>query len=454
MQATAMAKRPGIMSVEESRDKVRAIYTFIGETLYYNRPDLELQGETVNAALLLSLLTALVGGRALIIGEPGLGKTTAAEYICSLLYNFPLGVIWSSEVSGHPEQTEEKIVGRPNLGRLNQGEEVVVWSTFARLPVKIVDEINRLPETKQSLILDGLERGKWEYLNQGLLNDEFCLFATANYQDQGTNTLVPPLLDRFDIMVESKHPGANIASLIGRATGGDLCLRDAATEAAFMEALQQANQRQETRPDWTVLHQRFADAVHQHCGLTLLSVGERRAVRQAITALELDLAANALLRMVLAELSFCCKYGQKRSSEVCDEGCHYTGYLCYEVRNCASNRLPASILHYAQALAWWLGSPQVEVEHVRTILPYTLAHRTHWRESYLLARESEPRREPLLLHAAKQATNVIFRRFHEQRYEIMQSLHLAARLRDGEDVQLPHGDHPLYAEIRRDLGLE
>jgi MoxR-like ATPase len=72
--------------------------------------------------------------------------------------------------------------------------------------VKIVDEINRLPETKQSLILDGLERGKWEYLSQGLINDEFCLFATANYQDQGTNTLVPPLLDRFDIVVESKHP--------------------------------------------------------------------------------------------------------------------------------------------------------------------------------------------------------------------------------------------------------
>ena len=94
-------------------------------------------------------------------------------------------------MSGHPEQTEEKIVGRPNLGKLNQGE-VVVWSTFARLPVKIVDEINRLPETKQSLILDGLERGKWEYLNQGLINDEFCLFATANYQDQGTNTWCHP----------------------------------------------------------------------------------------------------------------------------------------------------------------------------------------------------------------------------------------------------------------------
>ena len=75
----------------------------------------------------------------------------------------------------------------------------------------------------------------------------------------------------------------------------------------------------------------------------------------------MTLEANALLRMVLAELSFCCKYGQKRSSEVCDEGCHYTNYLCYEVRNCASNRLPGSVYRYAQALAWWCGSPHVDL---------------------------------------------------------------------------------------------
>jgi hypothetical protein len=158
--------------------------------------------------------------------------------------------------------------------------------------------------------------------------------------------------------------------------------------------------------------------------------------------------------MMLAELSFGCKYGQKRSSEVCDDGCHYTGYLCYEVRNCASNRLPGSLYRYAQALAWWLGAPRVEVEHMRTVLPYTLAHRAQWRESYLLARERERRREPILLHAARQATMVVFRRFDEQRHDILAALHSAARLMDGEDLPLPQGDHPLYAEIRRDLQLE
>ena len=92
----------------------------------------------------------------------------------------------------------------------------MIWSYFSMLPAKIVDEINRLPETKQSSSSgDGIDRGKWEYLNSSIINEEFCLFATANYQDRGSHTIIAPLLDRFDVMVESKHPGANMAFQIG-----------------------------------------------------------------------------------------------------------------------------------------------------------------------------------------------------------------------------------------------
>jgi MoxR-like ATPase len=437
----------------DCRQKARDIYAFISEQLYLGRADLDVHGESVNSTLLLCLLTALGGGKALLIGEPGLGKTTAAEYICTLVYGVPLGVIWSSVVSGHPEQTEEKIIGRPDLGKLSQGEEVVVWSHFARLPVKIVDEINRLPETKQSLILDGIERGKWEYLNQGLINDEFCLFATANYQDQGTNALIPPLLDRFDVLVESKHPGANISYLIGRTSSREAILRHEPSEAAFLDVLRNSAEGESKQKALEVVHRRYRRALRDRCGVPVMSRRERRIIRQEMAALEVELAASTFLRMVLAEFSFCCKYGQKRSGEMCGEGCHYTGYLCYEVRNCASNRMPGAIQRYAQALAWWLGETCVKVEHVRTVLPYVLGHRIQWRESYLLARERENRHEPLLLYAARQATMEIFRRFHEQRHDIMQALHVAARMKDGEDLVLPQGDHPLYAEIRRDLEL-
>ncbi len=432
---------------------IHTLYDFISEHLYLSRPDLEVGGEKFNSALLLSLLTALLGGKELVIGEPGLGKTTSAEYVCALLYRIPLGVLWGSEVAGHPEQTEEKMVGRPDLGKLNRGEEQVVWSNFVQLPVKIIDEINRLPETKQSLILDGVDRGNWEYLNQILLKDEYCLFATANYQDQGTQTLIPPLLDRFDVMVESKHPGANLSFFISQQEEKkDNVLRDPECEREFYAVLldKAAPEGKETKLE--EMGERFAGLLRERHNLTTLKKDERRALRATLAGIEFSAEASAFTRTALTELSFCCTYGQKRSNEECPEGCHYSGYLCYQVRNCASNRLPTSLRRYAQALAWLLSSAQVEAEHVRCVLPFVLAHRVQWRDTYVSAREREARRDPLPLHLAKQAVADIWHRFSEQREQILGALAQAARILAGEDLQALEGDHPIFVEIKRDLG--
>ncbi|HJY80571.1 MAG TPA: AAA family ATPase [Candidatus Binatia bacterium] len=432
---------------------IHTLYDFISEHLYLSRPDLEVGGEKFNSALLLSLLTALLGGKELVIGEPGLGKTTSAEYVCALLYRIPLGVLWGSEVAGHPEQTEEKMIGRPDLGKLNRGEEQVVWSNFVQLPVKIIDEINRLPETKQSLILDGVDRGNWEYLNQILLKDEYCLFATANYQDQGTQTLIPPLLDRFDVIVESKHPGANLSFFISQQEEKkDNVLRDPECEREFYAVLldKAAPEGKETKLE--EMGDRFAGVLRERHNLTTLKKDERRALRATLAGIEFSAEASAFTRTALTELSFCCTYGQKRSNEECPEGCHYSGYLCYQVRNCASNRLPTSLRRYAQALAWLLSSAQVEAEHVRCVLPFVLAHRVQWRDTYVSAREREARRDPLPLHLAKQAVADIWHRFSEQREQILGALAQAARILAGADLRPLEGDHPIFVEIKRDLG--
>jgi MoxR-like ATPase len=433
---------------------IHDLYDFISEHLYLNRPDLEVSGERFNSTLLLSLLTALLGGKELIIGEPGLGKTTSAEYVCSLLYRIPLGVLWGSEVAGHPEQTEEKMVGRPDLGKLNRGEEQVVWSNFVQLPVKIIDEINRLPETKQSLILDGVDRGNWEYLNQILLQDEHCLFATANYQDQGTQTLIPPLLDRFDVMVESKHPGANLSFLISQQEKKDALLRDPECEREFYALLLEKTAPTEKIAKLEEAGRHFAALLHERHSLATLEKEQRQTLREVIAGLDFTPEASAFARTALAEFSFCCTYGQKRSNEECPEGCHYSGYLCYQVRNCASNRLPISLRRYAQALAWFQRRAQVEVEHVRGVLPFIIAHRIQWRDSYVSAREREARHDPLPLHLAKQAAAAVWHRFTEQQEQIMSALARAAHILAGEDLQPLEGDHPLFVEIKRDLGEE
>ncbi|RLB07189.1 MAG: hypothetical protein DRG50_03580 [Deltaproteobacteria bacterium] len=436
------------------QERIRGIYGYISENLYLNRPDIEIKGEKFNSALLFGLLTGLNGGKELIVGEPGLGKTTSAEYVGSILYRYPLGVIWGSEVSGHPEQTEEKIIGRPHLGELNKGREVVVWTNFAQIPVKIVDEINRLPETKQSMILNGVDRGNWEYLNEILINDEYCLFATANYQDRGTNTIIAPLIDRFDILVESRHPGPNIAFTIGKEAKLNHPLRHPQYEKELHQILRGNKSYEEKMAMAEEICDLFGKYMKENLGLEGLNKEERREIKEEMLNIDFDLDANAFVRMILAELSFCHKYGQKRSVEVCEEGCHYTGYLCHHIKNCASNRLPISIRNYSQALAWFLEDDEVDLEHVRMVIPYTLAHRIQWRDSYISKKEGEGRNDPFQIYLAKEATEETFQRYNEQREYLVEALSLACRAFVGEEITPLDGDHPIYEEIKKDIGAK
>jgi MoxR-like ATPase len=443
--------REKTMNNDNIREKVRSIYNFIQENLYLNRPDMTIAEEPYNSALLFSLLTALNRGKEIIIGEPGLGKTTSAEYICALIYRFPLGLIWASEVSGHPEQTEEKIIGRPDLGKLNRGEEVVVWSYFAQLPVKIVDEINRLPETKQSMILDGVDRGNWEYLNDVIINEEYCLFATANYQDRGTNTLIAPLIDRFDVMVESKHPGPNIAFLIGMKNRHDNILRNPEYERKFQEILMERMNYQEKMKRVEELCNSFGDHMEKNLNVKSLSREERDSIRKSMQEVPIDLDANAFLRTLIAELSFCYKYGQKRSDENCEEGCHYTGYLCHHIKNCISNRFPISVRTYSQSIAWFMGHDSVNIEHMKTALPYILAHRIQWKDEYISQKQNESRRDPFQIYMAKEMVNEVYRRYNEQSHHIKNAFSVAYHSLMGEDIEPVEGDHPIYSEIKRDM---
>lgn len=431
--------------------QVMEIYQFINDHLYFNRPDMEVKGELFNSAILLSLLTGLMKGKELIIGEPGLGKTTSAEFVCSLIYQFPLGVIWGSEVSGHPEQTEEKIVGRPDLGKLNRGEEDVVWTNFSQIPVKIVDEINRLPETKQSMILDGVDRGNWEYLNEMIINEEYCLFATANYQDGGTNTIIAPLIDRFDVMVESRYPGANLSFLIGKIKGKDRILRHPKYEKDFFRILKSKISYEKKISKIDEICNTFGEYVNETLKVKPLRREDREQIRVEVEKLDLDLDASAFTRMLLSELSFCERYGQKRTVETCEEGCHYTGYLCHQIKNCASNRLPTSIKLYAQGLAWLLEDSSIDIEHIKTIAPYTISHRVQWKDEIISQRERAKRDDPFPIFLAKEAVRLVFQRYREQSEHIKDALAIGSRIFQGESMEPLEGDHPLYAEIKKDI---
>jgi len=424
-------------------ERINEIYEFISKKLIYTRNDISISGKSYNSTLLVSILTALVSGKQLIIGEPGLGKTTTSEYVASLFYSLPLEVIWNSEIHGNPEQTEEKMIGRPNLGKLNFGEEEVIWAYFPQLPVKIVDEINRLPPSKQDILLDGIDRGIWKYLDEIIICDENCLFATANYISGTGIGLSLPLLDRFDVVVESKHPGAILSFELVDSRKIEDYLRNSSISSEINQLLSDNTEYETKRERLEELSELYSEYIFSTFGIKPLIRRDREKIRGEIERIKLDQDSEAFIMTFISEFSYCKKYGQKRIIDECDEGCHYSEYVCSKVKNCLSNRFSQSLIKYCKALAWFLDDRYVNVEHVSAIVPYVLAHRIIWRDKFITMRSSDEREDFIEMHLAKVCTDEILYRYREQSDKIKLALKLANRR------EFLIGDHPIYDEIRK-----
>src|SRR3989344_2703191 len=104
---------------EKLQDKVRGLYDKIGSEFYLCRDDFESNGEKFNSALLMGTLTELNKGNMLLFGEYGGGKTTSAEYLNSVFNGLPLDLIKRVAIRGNPQLTEEKMIGRPDYGKLH-----------------------------------------------------------------------------------------------------------------------------------------------------------------------------------------------------------------------------------------------------------------------------------------------------------------------------------------------
>jgi hypothetical protein len=101
-----------------------------------------------------------------------------------------------------------------------------------------------------------------------------------------------------------------------------------------------------------------------------------------------------------------------------------------------------------------MGDEEVGLEHLKTILPFALAHRIQWKEQAVAQREREVRKDPLEIYMSKQAMLEMHRRYMEQGPQLKNALAVACRISDGEQLEPIYGDHPIYWEIRKDLGDE
>ena len=317
-----------------------------------------------NSSLLFITLTSLLNhGTMLLTGGPGLGKTTGSELTGPLFMGTSLEEILASEILGHPQLTEEKMVASYDLGKLvHSGERVVIPNRFLESPVKIVDEGNRIPPDTLSVMMRLVDTGKAVYGGKLLTAKPGPLFVTANYADEGTFHFTPPFLDRFDVavMVTSPTPwdlrrirgrgdeklnGGNLEKLTNMPNGLKLDLPAIRKEINKMP--------EETEYDVSKVGE-FSDFVYSSLRFS-------------------EAASQNLARATKGN-------AWKINQDKAPKG-HFVDAPHIYTLNELTVRTMRAMPRYAKAFAWFNGDNVVDVSHLKAIMPYLLWHKVQPAES-------------------------------------------------------------------------
>jgi MoxR-like ATPase len=387
---------------ETLQDKVQGLYERISNEFYLNRNDFEANGHKYNSALLLGTLTELNKGNMLLFGEYGGGKTTSAEYLNSVFNGLPLDLVKRVAIRGNPQLTEEKMVGRPHYGKMHQGEERVVWQHFILVGPKIIDEFNRIPESNQAVVLNGVDRGEWNYLNDFISTKRQPLFATCNYEDRGNNDLIPPILDRFDVAVESGFPGVMNALYIAQDYHNDKdeILENPELTKNALAILNSGKPYEKSLKELKELIEQQQTRLRE-VGFNVLNDEDKSKIEQEIKKVTLDKDAEQYFAFLVTEMNSSQKYGQKRSIDD-PEGDKQNGmYLNTTFVGSGSRREEKSIVRYSKSLAWLQKEKEVNLDHISQVAPYVLWHRIKWTPETEQAFRDSDRTDTLDLHIAK-----------------------------------------------------
>ncbi len=347
------------------------------------------------------LLANSLNANALLVGEPGWGKTTAAAIASSASSGLPLDLYRSAMIKGHPNQFEEKMTARPDFGKMHEGIEKVIWQKALYLPSILLDEFNRLKEGNQAMILDEIATGRFSYMNDTFYAGKKSFFATINHKDNGNYDITPPNLDRFHLSLEFQFPGALYNEFIAQFSQQQRALENLEFTTQFLEIIQNNDlATKEKRGQLTKLQEGSKADYEKRTGLKVLSADEHKLLRETILRTSLNgdtgfipLDQDALLfwQFMTSELNMTAKYGVKRSSDPVDGSNHGIGLASYNIKNGYGPRgFNESLLTFAKALALYSAEPaairkgevKVGAWHMMAIAPYAMAHRLEFTDDY------------------------------------------------------------------------
>ncbi|MBY9020322.1 MAG: MoxR family ATPase [Candidatus Lokiarchaeota archaeon] len=324
---------------------------------YYDEDIKKVQTKILPEILSLCVLNVLVPNSAmLLVGGHGGGKTSLTKLLGRMFTGYSLHEIENSIIRGHPQLTEEKLVGTLKLGKLmHDGEEEVVWRQFVVNFWKIIDEVNRLTPYAQDILLSLLAEGTIKYYDEIKTIDKYCLFATINPQDVGTFELSRPFLDRFGISVPIVMPASQDLELI--LTGKD------EKYSGFDELIQVPK---------------------------VLTIDELMEIWYYVNKININKEVNNYIHAIIRDFTLCVRVDKgnsenlKPSTGLCS-GCHFNTNqnVCNKIESILSVRAAKDLLRYSKALTWLLNLEKIDINLVNTIAPYVISHRVKYTQREL-----------------------------------------------------------------------
>ncbi|WDA12176.1 AAA family ATPase [Paracoccus marcusii] len=173
------------------------------------------------------LASILSGGHALLIGQPGLGKTMLVDTLSTVLG------LDSARIQFTPDLMPADILGSEVLDARPDGSRVfrfIEGPVFTQL--LMADEINRASPRTQSALLQAMQEREVTISGQHRpLGRPFHVLATQNpIEQEGTYPLPEAQLDRFLLQIDVDYPDRDTERQILIATTG---LEDDTPHAAF-----------------------------------------------------------------------------------------------------------------------------------------------------------------------------------------------------------------------------
>ena len=348
-------------------DIVRSLDRLRNDSLYVHNDELpgasfysdRLKGRKVYLVETLAVINALVErGTMMLFGGHGGGKTTLAKYLGQIFCHLTKDKIEDCILRGHPQLTEEKILGSLDFAQITNNKPLnkygkidVVWNSFVDSKWKIIDEINRLSPYAQNILLSLLAEGTVKYQDESRIIPPFTLYATLNPKDNANEELSLPFKDRFALALPITMPDYDSFSTIGKR---DKNSRDKLEE--YLPNIDLSEVQKDIKSiSYTSEAELFINYIIASYRLCM------RASKESNDTLSVD-------------KNLCENCRMKREEKVCNK-----------IKQPLSVRVKEDLYRYGKALAWFLGAPQVTTEHIMTLAPYMIWHRTVLSKKFTLS---------------------------------------------------------------------